>query len=298
MRHPRHIGGTLQTITKYHYFKYTLQRTDSILLCEVVDERVVVPLNSFKFLISISFSGFDCGKVSCTDDCPLDFKRYKPSPEVFIHLKNSTFSELHGSHSRITSNNPHLLTCCNMKCMEFCVTSENEIIPDGHKWTNVDDPCTTHICHHGFISNLTSVCSGLPCSPEYRFTSPGECCATCSSNWASFCPEDENCDIVCEFGFAVDSHHACDLCRCAKRKTETPTSPTNESSTSNNDAPVRSVHFYFYIDPTDGATRNLLIGFTVALGVIFVACLVGIGWYFHRRVYRQVPLLSLRNSSA
>lgn len=243
-----------------------------------------MPLNSIKFSISISFSGFDCNKVSCTGDCPLDFKRHNPSPGVFIHLNAS---------------NPNLLVCCNRKCGEYCVTSDNEIIPDGYKWTNVDDPCTTHICHHGFISNLTSVCSGLPCSSEYRITTPGECCAICSSNWASFCPEDEYCDIACEFGFAVDSQRGCDLCKCARRKTETSTSSTSESPTSlTSDAPKRTVHFYFYLDPTDGATRNLLIGLAVALGVIFMACLVGIGWYFHRRVYRQVPLLSSRNSSA
>lgn len=256
-----------------------------------------MPLNSLKVSICISFSGFDCNKVSCTDDCPLDFKRYNPSPEVFIHLKNTTF-ELYNSQSRVTSNNHHLLNCCSIKCREFCITSDNQIVADGHKWTNAEDPCTSHICHNGFISNLTSMCSGLPCPVEHRLTTPGECCATCNPNWASFCPEDEYCDIACEFGFVVDSHRGCDLCRCSRRKTETSTSSTSESPTSSNDAPPRTVHFYFYLDPTDAATRNLLLGLAVSLAVILVACLVAIGWFFHRKVYRQVPLLSFRNSSA
>lgn len=160
------------------------------------------------------------------------------------------------------------------------------------------DPCLEHICYDGVISNQTSLCSGIPCPKEHHIIAPGDCCPTCSSDWANFCSEDEFCDIACEFGFAVDLERGCDLCRCARRKTETTTSSPIEFSTSNGDAPPRIVHFYFYLDPTDDTTKVLLIGIAIALSVIFVGCLAAIGWYFHRRIYKQVPLLSLRNSSA
>jgi hypothetical protein len=29
-----------------------------------------------------------------------------------------------------------------------------------------------------------------------------------------------------------------------------------------------------------------------------LACLTVVAWYFHRKVYKKVPLVSLRNSSA
>lgn len=265
-----------------------------------------------QILFTSFISGFDCSRVSCTFDCPVDLKRSPrdgPSPEVLFHLRNSTFNaqsndphakEFYNSHPRFNANDLNLMVCCNSKCKEGCVTSSYEIVPNGTEWSNPDDPCTSHICNNGIVSNHISVCVGLPCSLEHRFTAPGECCPVCNSNWATFCPEDEDCDIACQHGFVMDHQRACDLCKCARRKVETSTSAstTSEASIKDDAPPPRTVHFYFYLDPTDGATRNLFIGLAVGCCVILAACLAAIGWYFHRKVYRRVPLLSLRSSNS
>lgn len=193
------------------------------------------------------------------------------------------------------------MICCSLKCKESCITSDNEIVPNGTEWVNLEDPCTSHICYKGIVYNQTSLCSPLPCGQEFHIRGLSECCPRCNSNWASFCtdPENEDCDIACQYGYVVDKQRQCDLCRCAKRKDETPTSTiaTTSEPTSSDDA-SKTVHFYFYLDPSDGATKYLTIGLAVACCVILVAFLAAVACYFHRKVYKQVPLLSFRNSSA
>lgn len=229
------------------------------------------------------------------------------TPDVFVHLRRDFANdpdtkEFYNSQSKVRANEDQLMACCSTKCKEFCITPDETIVRDGREWINADDPCISHICNKGIVSNHTSVCSGLPCSQEHYVVTPGKCCPTCDADWASFCPEDEDCDIACQHGFVVDLKRGCDLCRCARRKA--PFSSTSPPATSQkapvptDDAPPRSVHFYFYLDPTaDVATRNLLLGIAVASCVILVACLAGIAWFFHRRVYKRVPLLSFTNSS-
>lgn len=191
--------------------------------------------------------------------------------------------------------------CCSLKCQNYCTTSDNRIVPEGTQWDDIDDPCTSHICDRGIVSNHTSACMGLPCPREHHSFTQGKCCPTCNSNWASFCPEVVDCDIACQYSFVVDHQRGCDLCRCEVRRTESTASvmtSTTTTETSRIDDATRGGPFYFYLDPTDAATKNLVVGIAIACGVILVACLAGIGWYFHRKVYRKVPLLSLRSSSA
>lgn len=252
------------------------------------------------------FTDFNCSRVSCKTECPAAFNRLSQvplTPEVFFYLQNykdAHTKELYKSQSRAEASSLNLLICCNFKCKQSCITLDNEIVPNGTEWVNPEDPCTSHICNNGIISNHTSACSGLPCGLEYQIKSPSECCSRCDSNWASFCPEPEHvdCDMVCQYGFEVDQQRKCDLCRCAKRIDETLTSAITTSEPTSNDDASKTVHFYFYLDPSDGATKYLTIGLAFACCVILVACLAAFGWYFHRKVYKKVPLLSFRNSSA
>lgn len=263
-------------------------------------------------IFAFLFSGFDCSKISCSD-CSTDLRRFAraaPSPEVLFHLQNSTFNEnsndphakeFYGSQSRAPINKFHLMECCSSMCKKNCTTSDGTSISDGTEWLNPNDSCMSYICNDGYVSTHVSLCYALPCPNDYRVEKPGMCCPTCNSSWASFCPEDEECDIACQFGFVVDHERSCDLCKCARRTLETSTvsapAPTTVKPSLNDDA-SRTVPFYFHRDPTDAATKTLLIGLAVASGILVLACLVGIGWYFHRKVYKKVPLVSLRNSSA
>lgn len=247
--------------------------------------------NVNKNLFFFAFQGFDCSKVSCIKDCPLNSQDESVSEQQFHepHAK-----EFYNSQSKTDMNTPD--TCCNLKCRKSCVTSLNEIVSHGESWMNSEDPCTNHVCMNGIISNHTSVCSGLPCSSEYHVYRNDKCCPSCDPSWASFCPEDEYCDIACQYGFKKDSQRGCDLCRCARKISEATTS-SSTTPTDDDTQTSRTVKFYLYFDPTDGATKNLLIGITITF-VIFVICLAAIGFYFHRKVYRKIPLLSLGNSSA
>lgn len=188
------------------------------------------------------------------------------------------------------------MTCCNLKCRKSCI-SDGQLYLDGSKWLDLDDACATHICNDGHISTHISMCYGLPCSIEHHIRAPGECCSQCDPNWASFCPEEVDCDRACQFGFEVDPKRRCDLCRCARKKLETSSTSTTAEPSSVDDA-TRTIHYYFYLDPTEGATKNLVLGLAVACGVLLVVCLAGIAWFFHRKVYKRVPLMSLNNSKA
>lgn len=260
--------------------------------------------------------GVDCSRLSCSADCPTRrFPRMAPSASVLFHLNNSTFNlnsndphaqEFYNSQPRPALNNLQLMSCCNLMCRQNCTKHDGTVVPDKTEWPHSDDACISHICNDGEISSHISSCRALPCPIEYHIKIPGECCSVCSSNWASFCPEHADCDTACQFGFAVDEERGCDKCECARRRTTTETSKTptfkvttssTASPSSSHDAP-HSVHYYFYLDPADAATKHLLLGLAVACGVILVACLAGIGWYFHRKVYKRVPLMSLRNSSS
>lgn len=194
------------------------------------------------------------------------------------------------------------MICCSIKCKN-CLRPDGSSVREGLEWTNRDDPCMSHICSNGVISTHASLCSGIPCPPEHRFIPPGECCPTCSLTWASFCPEDFNCDIACQHGFAVDEQRGCDLCRCARKKienTSTTLATTTKTlpETSSSDDATHKVPFYIKLNPADDSTKNIFFGIIIAGGIIFVACLAGIGWYFHRAGYKRAPLVRLRSSSA
>lgn len=197
-------------------------------------------------------------------------------------------------------NSFRLRTCCRTKCRGHCVTADNRVVPDRTEWPSADDPCTSHICNEGNVANHTSMCSSLHCPQAHHLWRVGECCPICDANWAMFCAEDSDCDVVCPPGrmFAVDPKRGCDLCKCA------PATATEAMTTSlpvaipTDDVPPHSIRFYFYLDPADAATKTLLIGISVALCVVLVACLAAIAFYFHRRVYNKVPLLNFGNAPA
>lgn len=246
----------------------------------------------FQFHLNPLFSckGLDC---DCIKDCPISF-RNEPSHEKLPHDYEA--KQFYNSQSWTNSD------CCKIKCRESCLTSFNEIVPNGRSWMNPEDPCTTSICNNGIISNHTSVCSGLPCSSEHHVYRDDTCCPLCDADWASFCPEVYDCDIACRFGFEQDSERSCDVCKCARFESTTSSTSTSVAYDStlidDEGQTTRTVKFYLYFDPTDGATKNLLIGITITCFALFVICLAAIGWYFHRKVYRKIPLLSLGNSSA
>lgn len=237
---------------------------------------------------------FDCSRFSCKTDCPVDFNRFQNATN-----SNALTNEFN-RHTRADKRNLNVMICCSVKCNLSCITSDNEIVPKGTEWIDPEDSCTSHICNNGIISTFQSVCAGLPCDLEYHIRRPGECCSTCDPSWASFCqdPENEDCDMSCRYGFIRDQQRDCDLCRCLNIQTETPTSViTTSEPASSNDAP-KTVNFYFYLDPSDGATKYLTIGLAIACCVILMACLAAFGWYFHRRIYKKVPLLAFRSSSS
>jgi hypothetical protein len=259
------------------------------------------------------FPGVNCNGISCVSDCNSDYKQshhiLDSTPELLFHLQNSTFNvdsnakEFYKSQSRVQANRRHLEVCCSL-CKENCTAADGSRVEHKSEWMKPDDPCTTFVCYNGRISEQISSCSGLICPKEFQIRRSGDCCNSCDPNWASFCPEDEDCDIACQFGFVIEQERGCNICKCARKIPSTTSSTTTastatESSSSaafDNDA-TRTVPFYFYLNPTDEATQNLFI-FVCAFGVVLVACLAAIGFYFHRRVYKKVPLLNMQNSSS
>lgn len=250
-----------------------------------------LPNEFLKKLLSFAFKGLNCNGVSCIRDCPLG--NNEPMAGNEFQANNQPWTD------KIINTD----ICCKIKCRESCVTSFNEIVPNGGTWINPEDACTTHVCNNGIISNHTSACSGLPCSSEFHVYRNDTCCPKCDADWASFCPEAEDCDMACRYGFKYDTERGCDLCKCRKR-IETSTSSTSTSATydstliNEENQTTRTVKFYLYFDPSDGATKKLLIGITITCLALLIICLTAIGWFFHRRVYKKVPLLSLGNSSA
>lgn len=214
------------------------------------------------------------------------------APE-FHHRNMNSNSNSTEFYNQASSNS--ISKCCNVQC-KGCWTADDAKVQHDFEWIDKDDPCLQHVCRNGIISNLTSLCMGLPCPVESHLFTPGECCPTCDSSWASFCPGDEECDIVCQYGFNIDKKRNCDLCKCARKIIET-TSTTAATSDEIDDVNHRN-RFNSFFDPTDGATRNLFLGLAVACGVLLVVCLSGIAWYYHRKVYKRVPLMHLSEPSS
>lgn len=251
----------------------------------------------------VSFSGNDCSSISCITDCPLESVTHRDelTPER-VHLTRSAFNIFSEQKEFYQSqSNVQLRLCCELKCSDYCVNQLGEIVPDGSEWKNMEDPCLTHFCVEGVVSNHTSMCFGLACGPEHYVKEPDECCPSCDARWASFCPEVDCNDLACQHGFVVDPVRRCDLCQCARRRLETTSTSQPEmpsAATPTRDNSTRTVPFYFYLDPTDGATKNLILGLTITCCVLLVLCLSGIGWYFHKKVYKKVPLLSSWRSTS
>jgi Antistasin family len=263
--------------------------------------------------------GIDCGDVSCSRDC-VAYLRQAARDATPIQFGQVTWDDgdeedLHASKlsGGVVMNSFRLRTCCSTKCRDHCVTSDNRVFPHRAEWPSADDSCTTHVCNEGSVSNHTSMCSPLACPRAHHLWTDGACCPTCDTDWASFCAEDSDCDIACQHGFRTDPVRGCDLCRCAPKATTTST--TSAATETNTDSAPASTslpiaittrsgdddaarRFYFYLDPTDATTKTLVVGLSVALCLVILACLAAVTCYLHRRVYRKVPLLSFGSSSA
>lgn len=242
---------------------------------------------------SCFFSGFDCRETSCTTDCPTQFNEFSnkaSSPNFLFHLQNSpaNIANDRQSHKKI-----NLSQCCR-KCK--CVADDGASVSNGTAWLSPNDPCSTHICIDGDISTHISLCSALPCPLEYHLWTSGQCCPTCDSKWASFCAEDTNCDIVCQYGFVTDFKRGCDLCKCVRKYIDATMTSTLSTALASNDDATQTIHFNFYLDSTNNEMKTL-IGIAIASCIVVVPCFAGIAWYFHRKVYKKVPLISLNYSS-
>lgn len=168
-----------------------------------------------------------------------------------------------------------------------CRLMNRTVVKEKSEWQNPENPCETFVCADGMISTHVSLCRPLSCSKEHHIIKSGECCPSCHETWADFCRNDddeEDCDIACQFGFVRDELRGCDECKCARQKHPT----TTESLTFNDATESVTVKYNFYSYPD----QNIFIFISVALSVTIVACIVGVGLYFHRKVYKRVPMMT------
>jgi Antistasin family len=295
---------------------------------EVNDNDIVIEFLLNRSLVFFSPSkGIDCGDVSCSRDCVAYLRQAARdvTPFQLGKVTQVTWDEEDPHASKLSGsvvmNSFRLRTCCSMKCRDHCVTSDNRVFQHRAEWPSADDSCTTHVCNEGIVSNHTSMCSPLACPRSHHLWAEGACCPTCDTDWASFCAEESDCDIACQHGFRTDPDRGCDLCKCApatttplstssavtetEAETDTEKAPASTSlpiaitTDSGDDDFTRSARrFYFYLDPTDATTKTLIVSLSIGLCLVIVACLAAVTCYFHRRVYRKVPLLSFGSSSA
>jgi hypothetical protein len=195
---------------------------------------------------------------------------------------------------------------------------DGKVYSHDDEWFSHDDPCISFICDYGEIIRLSSLCRPLICPVEFHFIPNGKCCPECDSSWASFCPEVEECDIACQFGFLRDEQRDCDLCRCSKKKfiestTELLPSYVSEASeiTSSsssqtphdavedeNDDDGSVVKINTNILPIIDETSPLFFIIFIVSSVVLVACILGMLWYcLHQRVYKPIPNVNSRSSS-
>ncbi|XP_037032411.1 uncharacterized protein LOC119071575 isoform X1 [Bradysia coprophila] len=120
-------------------------------------------------------------------------------------------------------------SCCPVyKCVHFtrpavsCYSSEkNKHYHHGDTWSEGD--CTTCRCDDkGKKHCVVSVCKALFC--EKQINIPGECCPMCDHTNSKFCAGQEQCEIICRYGYENDTT-GCRKCKCA---TDRPTDKTNE----------------------------------------------------------------------
>lgn len=239
-----------------------------------------------------SFSlGLDCTKISCAKDCSTDYKRLASPPEVVFHLQNSTLN-LNDSQYRNHLRERNLMICCESMCREGCLLPNGTVVNEKTEWQSPENPCEQFVCHERTILTHISLCRPLSCSKEHHITKPGECCPSCHDSWGDFCRNDdgddeEDCEIACQFGFVRDEKRHCDECRCARRKQQTSTSSSTEIPSHIDDA-TETVKCNFYLYPN----QNIFIFISVALSVTIIALLLGVGLYFHKKVYKRVPSIA------
>lgn len=243
----------------------------------------------------------NCSQISCATNCTNLASSALPN-----------FHDINNEEHHQRSLNKHMNTCCKLMCREHCTSDDGSIHPTGAEWKSESEPCTTFFCDYGAIRPFVQLCRPLQCPSEYQYIPSGECCPRCDPSWAEFCPEDEECDIVCQFGFRKDEARSCDLCRCARRNSTSSRATTTTSTTQTTEAPSSSsprstdaanefspesydddgVH----VDKNSWPIRDLEMRQLLLIGIataILVACLVGIGlWCMHRRAYKPLPLLN------
>jgi hypothetical protein len=223
----------------------------------------------------------DCREISCKTDCPSHFRNIRPSNPQLSHLQHSTKDFINRQQ------------CCSLFCRENCTLSDGTDLEDEHYYKNPENPCETFFCRNGQISIHVPSCRPLPCARSHHVTRIGDCCPSCHETWSNFCkndPDEDECDIACQFGFVRNEARDCDECRCKKLQTTTlsPTTttpnPTQTESTPSDDV-TESVEYNRYLYPE----QNIFIFISVALSVALIACIVGISVFFHNKVYKRIP---------
>lgn len=130
-------------------------------------------------------------------------------------------------------------SCCPVyKCVHItrpaisCYSSEKrKHYHHGETWNEGD--CTTCKCDDkGKKHCVVSVCKPLFC--EKQINIPGECCPMCDHTNSKFCAGQEQCEIICRYGYENDTT-GCRKCKCATdRTTVVMTDKTNEDDGYNN----------------------------------------------------------------
>lgn len=127
-------------------------------------------------------------------------------------------------------------SCCPVyKCVHItrpaisCYSSEKrKHYHHGETWKEGD--CTSCKCDDkGKKHCVMSVCKPLLC--EKQINIPGECCPMCDHTNSKFCPGQEQCEIICRYGYENDTT-GCRICKCATDRTTT--DKTNEDDGFNN----------------------------------------------------------------
>lgn len=245
------------------------------------------------------FTDINCSRISCESDCN----------------KNSTIANFDHHEAAAdslaldSSFQRSMKICCDVKCQkrDQC-EMDGKVYSHNDEWFTQEDPCISFVCDYGNIARLSSLCRPPTCPEEFHFIPNGKCCPECDSSWAEFCPEAEECDIACQFGFLRDEQRDCDLCRCSKKilTTESSSLPSfvidatsphdllpSQDVDDDDDSEVQINREVFDVE-----TNPIYLIIFIVSAVVLVACILGIFWYcLHRRVYKPIPNVNSSSSS-
>ncbi len=154
-------------------------------------------------------------------------------------------------------------SCCPVyKCVHItrpaisCYSSDkHKHYHHGETWNEGD--CTTCKCDDkGKKHCVVSVCKPLLCDKQINI--PGECCPMCDHTNSKFCPGEEQCEIICRYGYENDTT-GCRKCKC-DRPTVVMTDKSDEDDGYNNNVTIvicLGLVTVFIIFVTIGAVKYL-----------------------------------------